>query len=220
MVHYARLAERLGVKGFTAGQELDATEYQHAHWLRLIEALRGVYSGWVTYNTTTGGALHALKTERAKWFPACDALGMSYYPVGLEAPEPTFDEMVAFMRRDIPTLREVSQKLGLKIYWAECGCRSARGAARLPYDYASDWPYDGETQARYFEAMLAAFWDEPWWAGFQYWKWDEHQERPHYTQTGGDAGFTIQGKPAEAAMLAWSRKPHPATNPSTPLKTP
>jgi hypothetical protein len=209
MVHYARMAEEHGVKAFTVAQELDGAEMQHEHWIRLIGAVRDVYHGFVTCNTTYGVIRNTFGTNREKWFTHCDALGMSYYPTGIGKAEPSLAELTEHMRRDLADGRQLSAGLGIPIYWAECGCRSARGAANVPWDYASPWPYDGETQARFFEAMLATFWDEPWWAGFQYWKWDEHQARPHYQQPGGDAGFTIQGKPAEKVMRDWCRREHP-----------
>ena len=47
---------------------------------------------------------------------------------------------------------------------------------------------------------------QPWWAGFQYWKWEEQQNRPHYHKANGDTGFTIHGKPAEAVLTKWCRQ--------------
>lgn len=44
---------------------------------------------------------------------------------------------------------------------------------------------------------------KPWFRGFYWWKWDEHQSesRPHYyTDPAGDQGFTLAGKPAEATL--------------------
>lgn len=54
------------------------------------------------------------------------------------------------------------------------------------------------------EAVLSAFWKEPWWRGFYWWKWDEQQNRPQYkTDSAGDQGFTIKGKPAAETMKKW-----------------
>ena len=63
--------------------------------------------------------------------------------------------------------------------------------------------YDGESQANYLTGVVRAFSSRPWWKGLMWWKWDEQQKRPHYTQPHGDTGFTIHDKPAAQVMRRW-----------------
>jgi hypothetical protein len=70
----------------------------------------------------------------------------------------------------------------------------------------SDTDLESEVQANYLDGFLAAYDGQPWWAGFQYWKWEEQQNRPHYHKPEGDTGFTVHGKPAEAVVARWCAK--------------
>lgn len=202
MTYYARLAEEFGVEGFTSAQELLGADFETEHWRKLNEAVRGVYRGHLCINAC--GDLGRLShPDFLAWASEVDGVGVSYYS-GVPAEARTADAIHESLSRDLPAWRELAAKLRRPIYWAECGCRSMSSAHVLPSEYRSPGPYDGELQAEYLEGMLRTFWNESWWGGFQLWKWDEQQDRPHYRQPGGDTGFTIRGKPAEAVMLRWA----------------
>lgn len=65
-----------------------------------------------------------------------------------------------------------------------------------------------DEQAGHLEAVLRTFWDEPWWAGMYWWKWDEQNDRAAFkTDPRGDKGFTLWGKPSAEVMKRWYAKP-------------
>jgi hypothetical protein len=68
--------------------------------------------------------------------------------------------------------------------------------------------YDGEEQSRYFEALMTAYWEQSWWMGAYWWKWDEQNDRPQFRDDPrGDRGFAVWGKPAQRAMRRWYGRP-------------
>ena len=92
----------------------------------------------------------------------------------------------------------------MPILFTEFGMRSAHACSMNPNNFLWDTRYDGEEQANYMEAVFTTFFDNPYWMGLFWWKWDETQKRPQYHgDPAGDRGFTVQGKPAEAVMRKW-----------------
>lgn len=73
-----------------------------------------------------------------------------------------------------------------------------------PSGWSGEGGYEPAEQANYLEALFRTFWNESWWRGLYWWKWDEQLDRPPYrTDPRGDKGFTIWGKPAAEIMKAW-----------------
>ena len=51
---------------------------------------------------------------------------------------------------------------------------------------------------------MRLFWNEPWWYGLYWWKWDEQNYREAmHNDPAGDKGFTVLGKPAQEVMRRW-----------------
>lgn len=116
--------------------------------------------------------------------------------------------MVETLRPTVAALRAVAEKLGVPLLFGETGCRSVHGGAVNPGEYRNAGRYSPEEQANFLEAMCVLFWDEPWWLGFYWWKWDEQQPRPQYaTDTAGDTGFVLEGKPAADVLRTWFARP-------------
>jgi len=58
------------------------------------------------------------------------------------------------------------------------------------------------------DAVCSTFWNEPWWMGLYWWKWDEQNHRPQFhDDPRGDKGFTLWGKPAADTMKRWYGRP-------------
>ncbi len=104
---------------------------------------------------------------------------------------------------------EIAQELGKPFYLAECGCRSTSTALGCGGSVADlNGCYDGEAQAFFLDSILHAFWNEPWFMGIYWWKWDEHLERPHYANDPrGDQGLSVWNKPAAEVMKKWFTRP-------------
>ena len=199
MAHYAQLAEENGVELFCIGCELMGCEPQENHWPAVIRRVREIYHGPVTYNANQ---YHPGKAFVRKWFSELDLLGVSFY-TGTARPDPTATELAADLQPSVDALEAVVRETGVPLFFAECGSRSVVGGTLQPWMYYNEGDYDGESQANYLAGVVRAFSSCPWWKGLMWWKWDEQQKRPHYTQPHGDTGFTIHGKPAAQVMKRW-----------------
>lgn len=203
MEHYGRFAEENRVELFCIGCEMLGTEDRETLWPGVIERVRRVYHGPVTYNADQ---LWPSRENCRKWYSKLDLLGISFY-TGTERPNPTPSEIAADLQEAVARTEGVAKKIGIPIFFAECGARSVVNGTRRPWDYTNAGDYDGTAQANYLAGVIEAFSSCDWWRGLLWWKWDELQTRPHYMQPGGDTGFTIHGKPAEQVFRKWCRQP-------------
>lgn len=199
-VDYARLAERKGVELLCLGAEMNGTVRKEKEWSRLIDEVRKVYRGPLIYEA------HGI-TDFDKfpaWYGKLDMIGYSFYGAVSPRPGASVEEMVAFLRPRVEQMKRLSEKTGKPLLFTESGALARKGATVKPDNFRQAGTYDGEEQARFMEAVLTAFWNETWWRGFYWWKWDEQQNRPQYkTDPAGDQGFTIKGKPAAQTLKKW-----------------
>lgn len=206
-VHYARLAQLTGCELYGLDSELDRTVDQHAGWRGVIQAVREVYDGPVTSCHTTHTGLIDFEAEFSNpdhWWNELDMLQLSSYEPGADRPGATVEEMVENLKPHLQRFRHLAELYGKPISFGECGCTSSVGGAMKPSGFQPDGGYDGREQANYLEAVLETFWDEPWWNGLYWWKWDEQNNRPEFkTDPAGDKGFTLLGKPALDVMKRW-----------------
>ncbi len=199
MEHFARLASDTGTEMFCAGCELKGCEPQESHWPAVLDQIRGVYKGMVTYNADQ---CRPGENFVRKWFSGLDLLGVSFY-TGTRRENPGAEGIAEDLRPAAELLGEVSRRVGVPLFFAECGSRSVVNGSREPWRYDNAGAYDGGSQSDYLSGVIRAFSGQPWWRGLLWWKWEEQQRRPHYEQPGGDTGFTIRGKPAEGIMRRW-----------------
>ena len=196
ILHYAELAEELGVEMFCIGCEMVGTESQTKHWQHLIDEVRKVYSGPIVYNANHG------KEEGIEWFDKVDIIGTSaYYPVG-ERPNDSEESMLANWEKVKGRIENLHKRFNKPILFMEIGCRSAEGCAMMPWDFEHrDLPFNEEEQANFYSSVMKAFWDEPWFAGFFWWDWSTELYPLEEAQS--NRGFDIYGKKAEKILKDW-----------------
>jgi Glycoside Hydrolase Family 113 len=206
ILHYARLAEELGIEALAVGTELRETVRQRPQeWRRLIREVRAVYGGRLTY-----AANWYREFEEIPFWQNLDFIGVQgYFPLTdkpLEDGEgPTVEELRAGWKAPLEQLRALHRRTGLPVVFTEVGYKSTADAAVEPWRWAprgapGATPVDLETQQRCYEAFFEEVWKEPWVAGAYFWKWF-----PHHSRAGGpeDADFTPQNKPAEKVLARW-----------------
>ena len=208
-LHYGAVAQRAGCEAFGLDSELDHTVWQQKYWKQVVAAARSVFTGHLTTGHTAGiDFLAELRDQPDHWFRQLDSLGVSFYHPVSDKPGATLAEMRVRVQDKLDYYRQVAAVYGKPFYLAECGCCSTAGATLKPYGWDNPGGYDGEEQARYLEAVLSTFWDEPWWMGLYWWKWDEQNDRPWLRDDPrGDKGFPVWGKPAAAVMQRWFGRP-------------
>lgn len=199
MLHYAALAEELNIPALCIGTELHGTVHREAEWRSLIDKIRSVYSGQLTY-----AANWYEEYEDVPFWDALDWIGVqAYFPLSQEE-YPTALELETAWGQWLDKLEVLQAEVDRPVLFTEVGYRSVPYTAAEPWT----WPARGErtederafvAQADAYEALFRAAAVRPWLEGVYLWKW--------YPSTGRlrdrSADFTPQDKPAEQMMARW-----------------
>lgn len=206
-VHYARIAQRTGCEMYGLDSELDRFVNQIDYWKSVIAAARSVYDGPISSCHTTHTGVINFDVELANkkhWWYDLDMLELSCYAKGSDHPNATVEEIVDNLKPQVERFRRMADVYGKPMMFGEVGCTSSTGGAMHPSGWQGDGRYDPSEQANYLQAVLQSFWNEPWWYGMYWWKWDEQNIREQFTNDlAGDKGFTVDGKPAAQIIKQW-----------------
>ncbi len=203
-LHYARLATRAGCEAYGLDSEIDLIVGMNDRWKEVVAAARSVFDGHLTSSHTGRADFNKQLANDDHWWFDLDSLGTSFYHPVSEKAGATLDEMATNLQPQLEHHRNIAAMYGQPYYFGEVGCCATAGATRKPHGWDNPGGYDGNEQAQFLEAVLRTFWDEPWWMGMYWWKWDEQNDRPQFRDDpAGDKGFTIDGKPAADVMKQW-----------------
>ncbi|MBT8196758.1 MAG: hypothetical protein HKO56_03920 [Bacteroidia bacterium] len=190
---FAKIAEQHHSKIFCVGTEFgNAVKERPAFWGKLIDDVRKVYSGKLTY---------AANWDSYQDFPhwyKLDYIGIdAYFPLS-ESETPSVEELKEAWKKPFSEIDAFQTKMHKPILFTEYGYRSIDKTAWKQWELPDDWRYDGEdnpeAQLNAYKALYQTFWDKPWFAGGFLWKWyDEHAE------SGGENNndYTPQNKPVQ-----------------------
>ncbi len=193
LLHYADLAQTLGVEQLAVGTELVSLSGRERDWRHLVEEVRKRFAGPLVYASNHGGEEAAVR-----WWDAVDYIGVNaYYPLTAKA-NPTADDLKAAwtQRGYVALLNQLAQSFHKPILFTEIGYRSVNGAAQVPWDWARPSAFNEREQANAYQAAIDTFRDRPWFAGFFWWDWiaDPHKGGA------GDTDYTPFGKLAETIL--------------------
>ena len=195
ILHYARLAELYQVELLSIGNELNGVSIHEDAWRELIRAVRRVYSGPITFAANWNEEF-----ERITFWDQLDYAGVNfYYPLAEQgkAPDPDSPRMRELVRR----LEAVSERFGKPVLFTEVGYPSLATAAAEPWKETTAGP-DPQMQRQCYEAVFQAFSEQPFFAGFYWWKWPSHGRG-----SGLDVSHSPIGKPALAVLSHWYQRP-------------
>ncbi|MCW2691163.1 MAG: hypothetical protein JWR37_6053 [Mycobacterium sp.] len=193
ITHYAAIAQEKGVDQFSVGCELKTMtgSADRGRWLTVINAVKAQYSGPLVY------AANSDEYANVSFWDALDLIGIdAYFPL---SQHPTTDvsaiEQAWMPIRD--DLTAFATRFGRRIVFTEAGYPSQVGAAVTPWDNERSSQPAQDEQAAAYEALLATFSDQPWWAGVFWWSW--------WTTTGiyDRLDYAVQGKLAESVLRRW-----------------
>lgn len=196
ILHYATFAAAEEVDAFALGTELTAFDGD-PRWRRLIEDVRRVYKGRLTY------VAHGLAGADAfAFWDLLDAVAVSLYPP--LGPVADVEAMRSVMDAHAAAVAAIAARHGKPLWAAEIGLMSARGSQQHPWRSPEEW--QGEPDEA-LQATVLRLWSDILTAhGARYvlvWRWFTDPS------AGGasDIDFTIQGKRAEAVMrCVWHRQ--------------
>ena len=194
ILHYATLAQQQQVELFCVGTELtNAASWHEALWREVIQRVRGVYRGPLTYAANWNE-----EYQLVKFWDALDYAGLDpYFPLS-EQDVPTLAELRTGWLTHLPEIERWQQQINKPVLFTEIGYKSVVGTAKTPWaDTAS--PINLELQRNCYQALLELFWSKPWFYGVYWWHWGTHEKM------GGPEhrGFTPQNKPAQALVTEW-----------------
>ncbi len=194
--HYALLAEIHEVEFFCVGVEFaKATLNREADWRQLIQRIRGLYSGNLTYAANWGEEF-----EKMAFWDELDYIGLNcYYPLS-SSETPGDGELKLAFAKVLEKAKKISDQFNKPLLFTEIGYTSTATPWITPHKDRTGAPYDGEAQKRCYAIVMEALQAEKdWCKGIFWWKF------PSYLTYGGEGqtGFTPNGKPAENEIARW-----------------
>lgn len=197
IVEQARVAAEVEAEMFSIGLEyVEATRGRGAQWRRIIERVRAVYPGTLTYSADGNHEL-----GHVDFWDALDVIGVNaYFDVG----RPRWPGHIGLVLGWLPHLTRidrVARRYGRSVVFTEAGLPSVVGATQRPWQ----WPSGKETpdlalQAAGYDALFLAAGQMPWFEGVFWWKYYERPEQtPHVVD------YSPKGKPAEQVLESWYR---------------
>ena len=197
---YASFAEEAGVDLLVIGVELGSTTHREQDWRGIVEGVRRLFTGPITYASlsSTGAPPPHGEEERIVWWDAVEYIGIDAYYRLTSRNDPSVAELKEAWteRGHLALLEDLSGRFQRPIILTEFGYRSADGTNTVPGAYRDEPPLDLQEQADAYQAALEVLWGQPWLAGIFWWQWFANPN------IGGDDdnGFTPYGKPAEEVL--------------------
>ena len=223
ILHYACLAELAKMDALCIGTELliPSTKFED-RWRKIIQKIREVYSGELTY-----AANFYKEYEKIKFWDALDYIGVqAYFPLTSKS-DPNLQSLIKAWKKHSRSLEKVATKYQKKVVFTEVGYKNTIDAGTEPWLWPRQLDADKvieseDVQARCYEAMFSTLWNKPWFGGVYIWKWfhgnyeypyKEYRElrRERRAARAKERGmkllpeidFTPQGKKAESIMAKY-----------------
>lgn len=153
IVDYAKVAEESGCEMLVIGTEMVQTERRSSDWAYLINEVRKVYSGLITYNTDK------YQEDNVDWWKHVDVISASgYYPI---------DDIADQIHR----IEQFVKKYDKPYFFAECGCPSRVGSKHNPNDWQFEGDYSEEEQAEWWNEFFKHTINKKWLYGYTPWSW-------------------------------------------------
>lgn len=199
ILYQARLAQEIESPLFVIGTELSRSVRERPDfWRALIQEIRGVYSGQLTY-----AANWYDDYEHAAFWDDLDYIGVqAYFPLSDDTSEIAPELLLSAWEPHKLAIQTISERFDKPVLFTEIGYRSVSYAAYEPWRWAErgeSAPADTLIQRQLYEAFFDTFWSEEWFEGALFWKWTLRSNRRH----GSDRGrldYSPQNKPAERVL--------------------
>lgn len=195
VTEWARVAEQGGVELFSVGVEMkSSSRTRGSQWFAVIDAVRAVYSGMLTYSANWDEEREVLFWDRL------DLVGINaFYPL-TEREGAGLDVLREGARRRARELRAWAEHVGRSVLFTEFGYTARPDPALRPWEWPEDLHdvrVDPHAQAEAYRALIEAFAPEPWFAGAFVWRYysnpmDASQEAPW--------GFSPREREAETVL--------------------
>lgn len=201
VLHYALLAEIHDFEAFCIGVEFVKATLKHPEaWVSMIERIKRLYSGSVTYAANWGEEF-----ENTGIWKAVDFIGINcYYPLSKKE-NPSSRELQEGFEMALKRIEIVAKKYNKKVVFTEIGFRSIETPWINPHHY--DWnhepAYYEKDQKRCYEAVMSTLESKKDWCnGILWWKWPSYLNHSKESKT----EFAPNGKAAQHVIEEWFKK--------------
>ncbi len=193
IMSYAEVARDHEIALFCIGTELEQfVHHRPAFWKALIQKVRGVFKGEITY------AANWDEYPRVSFWEEVDYIGIdAYFPLSGDI-TPSVEQLRAGWEKYKGEIKALSDTVNKPVLFTEYGYRSMDYTAKKPWLVESeDEKVNLIAQVNATRAILEEFWVEEWFEGGFVWKWFISHK-----QAGGegDNRFTPQNKPAQMVI--------------------
>ena len=211
IVHLAQIAQETGVTTFVIGNELGGltTAPYLPYWTEIIQAVRAVYHGEVTYAAATDEAY------KVSFWNQVDAIGVNTYPpLAVTGSTPTVRDIVNAWYQAPPAsawwaptfddespydfIQSLAQQYGKPVLMTEAGYLSIDYSGQISGDWQLTGALDTEEQAAAYQAFMQVWGPSAgsWLQGVEFWDWDlDNAYSP--------AGYSPMDKPAQAIVTEY-----------------
>jgi hypothetical protein len=198
ILEMASLAEAEKVELFCVGTEFKtAIAARPKFWTALIEKVRAVYSGQLTY-----AANWDEYTETPFW-EALDFIGVNAYFPLLDDKQPSKTALIQAWQPSLEAIAALQCRHNKPVLFTEFGYLSVEGCTGKTWELEQkvhQLPINEAAQATALSALFTVFAAQDWWHGGFLWKWfPEMQGHEGYPQK----DYTPQGKQAEMVLKQW-----------------
>ncbi|MEM7128338.1 MAG: N,N-dimethylformamidase beta subunit family domain-containing protein [Chloroflexota bacterium] len=190
---YAELAESQNVELFAVGTELVATSHRTQAWRSVIQELRGLYNGPMTYAANHG------EENQVQFWGDLDLIGIDAYYSLTTQNNPTLVELKSGWTSHRASLAGLASTYQLPIAFTEVGYRSVDGTNQKPWCSNCGTESDLQEQAEAYQAVYEIFDPEPWFVGAFWWDWSINPG----ANAPCDMSYSPQDKPAENVLRTW-----------------
>lgn len=174
-----------------------STMERNDYWVKLIENIRKIYAGKLTY------AANWDEYQHIQFWGDLDYIGVdAYFPL-VNEDTPSISALQAAWKDDKAKMKKISEQFDVPILFTEYGYLSVDGCAYNNWELEKNidnLSINELAQANAIDAVLSTFWMESFWAGGFLWKW--------FPNLKGHEGYlekdyTPQGKKSLETLKEW-----------------
>lgn len=219
LMYLARVAQEEHAELITIGTEMVGTATWSEHgdntrrWQEMIDGVRGVYAGKLTYAANSNDNSNSPYTNEKKYIAFWSSLDYAsisaYYQLNSDASVEGMKGAWDWWNNN--DLRGFQQSVGKPLLFGEIGYRSIDGARWAPWDWARGGAANQDEQANAYDALMSYWNTYDYMAGVFWWDWSTNPN----AGGAGNTDYTPQNKKAEEVLSRWFKNPsQPGGQPS------
>jgi hypothetical protein len=165
LLPWADMAELVGAPQLIVGTELGKTMEHQQLWQEMINKVKSVYKGQLTYAASWD------EVFKVPFWNELDYVGVDFYFPVANRKDPGRLEILAGWQPWLQKLELLHKQTGRDIMFTEIGYRSIDGAGMNPYQFENHGTLDLQEQADLYWAAMQSTSNIDWLKGMFWWNW-------------------------------------------------